>query len=197
MAVPTGMYDMKGASKVTGLTVSVMRAWEARYGWPRPSRMPNGYRVYTKGQVEDLKRVADHLRETGLTIRSLIDDSGCVRVPSLPGRGPANPPLPTAEAMAAGDQPMDAVVEAVRVGDVPLALRHIVASIRARVGLRCMLAACAITAVRERHLQGRGLPAPAARRVEMSVLEAVGTNDYQAACYTADAALAGNYQKAP
>ncbi|HWE64849.1 MAG TPA: B12-binding domain-containing protein [Chloroflexota bacterium] len=35
----------------TGVTAETLRTWERRYGWPRPRRLPNGYRVYTEDDV--------------------------------------------------------------------------------------------------------------------------------------------------
>lgn len=35
----------------TGITAETLRTWERRYGWPRPRRLPNGYRVYSEDDV--------------------------------------------------------------------------------------------------------------------------------------------------
>ncbi len=70
------------AAKAAGLSPSVLRIWEVRYAWPAPKRQPNGYRVYTRHQVDELKRIAELVR-AGTPISSLIIDG-------LP-RWPANP----------------------------------------------------------------------------------------------------------
>lgn len=45
------------AAKAAGTTDQVLRIWEHRYGWPRPTRQRNGYRMYTTFQVEQLRAV--------------------------------------------------------------------------------------------------------------------------------------------
>ena len=69
----TGRFNINDASRASGLSPSVLRIWEARYGWPKPERKPNGYRVYTKEHVEALKRVADLVR-CGMPISTILID---------------------------------------------------------------------------------------------------------------------------
>ena len=71
--VADGALNINEASKSCGLSPSVLRIWEARYGWPQPQRRPNGYRVYTKDQVADLQRVADLVR-CGMPISTILID---------------------------------------------------------------------------------------------------------------------------
>jgi DNA-binding transcriptional MerR regulator len=68
-----GALNINEASKSCGLSPSVLRIWEARYGWPQPQRRPNGYRVYAKDQVADLQRVADLVR-CGMPISTILID---------------------------------------------------------------------------------------------------------------------------
>lgn len=70
------------AAKAAGLSSSVLRIWEVRYGWPSPKRQPNGYRAYARHQVDELKRAAN-LVKAGLPISSLIID-GLPRWPDQP-----------------------------------------------------------------------------------------------------------------
>ncbi len=79
-APPSPLLNINEASKVCGLSPSVLRIWELRYGWPSPKRKANGYRVYTFHQVQELRRVAG-LVKGGTPISSLIVD-GLPRWPS-------------------------------------------------------------------------------------------------------------------
>ncbi len=65
--------NINEASKACGLSPSVLRIWELRYGWPSPKRKPNGYRAYNQHQVQELKRAAD-LVKNGTPISALIID---------------------------------------------------------------------------------------------------------------------------
>lgn len=65
--------SIKDTSQAAGVTPSVLRVWEHRYGWPKPTRQGNGYRVYSSMQVDEIKRIADLVKQ-GLAISSLIVD---------------------------------------------------------------------------------------------------------------------------
>lgn len=90
----------------TGLSESVLRVWEARYGWPRPGRQANGYRSYPSSLVAVLRAIHGELqrdRTIGDLLRdpvwSAIMESG--RLPESPPAEPAPPdftsvPLPDA-----------------------------------------------------------------------------------------------------
>lgn len=58
-------------SRATGLSTSILRIWELRYGWPSPIRLDNGYRAYTLETLEALKYVAARHHE-GVQVRELI-----------------------------------------------------------------------------------------------------------------------------
>lgn len=92
-------FDMQYVAKATGLTASVIRVWEARYGWPRPLRHKNGYRAFSQHEVDQLKRVAA-LVKAGAHIASLIVDGS----PHIPGDHPVQQrPVALAHAIAAPD----------------------------------------------------------------------------------------------
>lgn len=76
----TQALNINDASKACGLSPSVLRIWELRYGWPNPRRRANGYRAYTAHQVQELKRVAQLVR-IGTPISQLIVD-GLPRFPA-------------------------------------------------------------------------------------------------------------------
>lgn len=69
----THSMNINEASKACGLSPSVLRIWELRYGWPSPKRKPNGYRAYNQHQVQELKRAAE-LVKNGTPISALIID---------------------------------------------------------------------------------------------------------------------------
>lgn len=72
-ALPEKHLNINEASKACGLSPSVLRIWELRYGWPNPKRKANGYRSYSPHLVEDLKRMAQLVND-GTPIRHLIVD---------------------------------------------------------------------------------------------------------------------------
>lgn len=61
-------YRISRAAALTGLSEEVIRAWERRYGVPRPQRTPGGYRVYTEEDIATLRRLKE-LTEDGVAIR--------------------------------------------------------------------------------------------------------------------------------
>ncbi len=54
-------HSMKEVTKEVGLTASVLRVWEERYGWPKPERYANGYRYFSAAEVALLKQVKARL----------------------------------------------------------------------------------------------------------------------------------------
>lgn len=67
-------YAIKDVSKITGCTVSVLRIWESRYGWPRSQRLDNGYRTYSELDVDEIKKVCRVMKATGKKVGELIVD---------------------------------------------------------------------------------------------------------------------------
>ncbi|RKH41661.1 MerR family transcriptional regulator [Corallococcus sicarius] len=58
-------------ARLTGIREATLRAWERRYGFPRPERSENNYRVYSRDEVEAVRRVAK-LMEGGLSVSEAI-----------------------------------------------------------------------------------------------------------------------------
>lgn len=58
-------------ARLTGIREATLRAWERRYGFPRPHRTENNYRVYTRDEVEAIRRVARLIAE-GLSVSEAI-----------------------------------------------------------------------------------------------------------------------------
>jgi len=55
----------------TGLTQQVVRAWEARFGFPEPARTEGGRRVYAEADVDRIRRVLA-LKESGVRLAQAI-----------------------------------------------------------------------------------------------------------------------------
>lgn len=60
-----GVYRIQTVARMTGVSIAVLRAWERRYGVPRPSRTDTAYRMYTESDVTMVKRLSA-LRASGL-----------------------------------------------------------------------------------------------------------------------------------
>lgn len=56
----------------TGISAPTLRAWEARYGFPRPQRLASGHRRYSERDCEVLLRVLAE-RRRGASVRAAID----------------------------------------------------------------------------------------------------------------------------
>ena len=56
------------AAALLGVTPSTLRAWERRFGFPRPQRSPGGHRFYTHGEVAALREAL----QGGLSISSAV-----------------------------------------------------------------------------------------------------------------------------
>jgi DNA-binding transcriptional MerR regulator len=65
-------YEIRQVAELTGLDTSRLRAWERRYKCVQPVRQPNGYRMYTAGQVALLRAFA-RLIARGEKIGKLVD----------------------------------------------------------------------------------------------------------------------------
>lgn len=63
MRTLAGKYAIRAAARLTGLSPFVLRAWERRYGVPRPSRSRARYRFYSDDDLAEVRwmaaRVAD------------------------------------------------------------------------------------------------------------------------------------------
>ncbi|MBA3700986.1 MAG: MerR family transcriptional regulator [Planctomycetes bacterium] len=72
--MPTSnQFSIHDAAAASGLTPSVIRVWEERYGWPAPKRHRNGYRAFAAHEIDELKRVAE-LVKNGMPISKIIVD---------------------------------------------------------------------------------------------------------------------------
>ena len=55
----------------TGLTAAALRAWEQRFGFPRPERLDGGHRRYDEADVERIRRVIAE-RDAGRSLEAAI-----------------------------------------------------------------------------------------------------------------------------
>ena len=69
----SNQFSIHDAAAASGLTPSVIRVWEERYGWPAPKRHRNGYRAFATHEIDELKRVAE-LVKNGMPISKIIID---------------------------------------------------------------------------------------------------------------------------
>lgn len=67
------LIGIRECAKKTGLNESVIRAWEARYGYPKPKRTKNNYRLYTEKHVQDLTRIR-LMTQRGVSVSEIIED---------------------------------------------------------------------------------------------------------------------------
>ena len=92
---------IKEVAERTGLAAGTIRMWEQRYGVPVPSRTESGYRLYTDGDVELLRR-AVAFRERGLSVSAALERARGVG-------GPTDRPSIFA-AIASGETPVRPLV---------------------------------------------------------------------------------------
>ncbi len=65
-------FNLKAVVKETGLKPDTLRAWERRYGLPRPQRSSGGHRLYSQHDIEILKWLVAR-QEEGLSISKAVD----------------------------------------------------------------------------------------------------------------------------
>jgi DNA-binding transcriptional MerR regulator len=71
-------------ARLTGIREATLRAWERRYGFPRPNRnASNNYRSYSRDDVENIRRVAK-LIEEGLSVSEAISQVKATPVRTQP-----------------------------------------------------------------------------------------------------------------
>ena len=66
------MYNLKVVVRETGLKPDTLRAWERRYGLPRPERTSGGHRLYSQRDIETLKWLIARQQE-GMSISRAVD----------------------------------------------------------------------------------------------------------------------------
>jgi MerR family transcriptional regulator, light-induced transcriptional regulator len=66
------VFNLKAVVQETGLRPDTLRAWERRYGLPRPERSDGGHRLYTARDIEMLKWLAFR-QEEGMSISRAVE----------------------------------------------------------------------------------------------------------------------------
>jgi DNA-binding transcriptional MerR regulator/methylmalonyl-CoA mutase cobalamin-binding subunit len=67
----TPTYNLSAVIRETGVKPDTLRAWERRYGLPRPDRSPGGHRLYSARDVETVKWLLARRKE-GMTISRAV-----------------------------------------------------------------------------------------------------------------------------
>jgi len=65
------VYNIGAVTRLTGIPVTTLHAWERRYGFPRASRTPGGHRLFTDNDISRLKWVKSQI-DSGLGTHSAI-----------------------------------------------------------------------------------------------------------------------------
>src|SRR6187200_398635 len=98
------MYTIKEAAARAGLTPTVARAWERRYGVVEPARTSSGYRLYDDSSIERLR-----------TMRLLVEDGWTASAAAravADGTAPAVGARPGGTAAQTSKDPIEAFVAA-------------------------------------------------------------------------------------
>lgn len=72
MASPDEGFSIGVLAARTGLTPTVLRTWENRFGFPAGERAPSGHRRFTDADVELVRQVLD-VRASGATLQAAIE----------------------------------------------------------------------------------------------------------------------------
>lgn len=70
-SVPGGSLTISDLTRLTGVPSATLRSWEARYGFPRPSRLPGGHRRYERSDADAVLEVVRH-RRGGLSLEAAV-----------------------------------------------------------------------------------------------------------------------------
>jgi DNA-binding transcriptional MerR regulator len=69
---PDDGLRMRDIVERTGVGEATLRAWETRYGFPEPRRLPSGHRRYDERDIEVVRR-AIRLRDGGVPVKDAIE----------------------------------------------------------------------------------------------------------------------------
>jgi DNA-binding transcriptional MerR regulator len=114
MVSTTPAFNLKVVLKETGIAADTLRAWERRYGLPRPQRTAGGHRLYSQRDIETIKWLLKRQGD-GLSISRAVDlwkeqlESG-----SDPLAGSASSALTSASANLVQYQTPDTTLDSLR-----------------------------------------------------------------------------------
>lgn len=86
--VGEGRYKMRTFSELTGLSPTVLRAWERRHGLLKPARPKGGHRLYTEEDLQVIQSVTK-LLETGRAIGEIAAAGRPALLGAVPARQPS------------------------------------------------------------------------------------------------------------
>jgi len=92
-------YNLKAVLKETGLAADTLRAWERRYGLPRPQRSAGGHRLYSRHDIQLIRWLMERQSE-GLSISRAVElwqelsQAGQDPLTEYTGSGAAHPGSP-------------------------------------------------------------------------------------------------------
>ncbi len=95
------LYNIKAVAQATGIEPVTLRAWERRYGIPKPTRTDTGYRLYSERDVAILRWLQSQI-DAGMTIRHAIAMLHSLRpqsLPDVPHVAVMTPPMASFDAM--------------------------------------------------------------------------------------------------
>ena len=72
MVGPAGGFSIGVLAERTGVTPTVLRTWENRFGFPTGMRSPAGHRRFTDTDVDAVRRVLE-VRDSGVGLKAAID----------------------------------------------------------------------------------------------------------------------------
>ncbi len=89
----TPLYSVAAIARHTGVPAVTLRAWERRYGFPRPSRASGGRRLYTQRDIWTVRGLRGQT-DQGVPISraiALVRDAAASRVPATEPLGDRSP----------------------------------------------------------------------------------------------------------
>ena len=72
MADQTSSFNIKAVIRETGLNAETLRAWERRYGLPKPERTPGGHRLYSLHDIQILNWLTER-QKGGMSISRAVE----------------------------------------------------------------------------------------------------------------------------
>src|ERR1051325_1173783 len=103
----TPLYSVAAVARHTGVPAVTLRAWERRYGFPRPSRASGGRRLYTQRDICTVRALRMQT-DQGVPISRAIALLGNGSAPLLPAEEPVSTRSPLT---SLGDQLLEALLD--------------------------------------------------------------------------------------
>jgi len=86
------IYNIGAVSRMTGIGIATLRAWERRYGFPESGRTSGGHRLYSEADVINLRWVKEQVdggMRASKAIRALKHHTKAGRFPAIESTQPA------------------------------------------------------------------------------------------------------------